>query len=135
VATGGQYWAFVDGAARDGIRTQKKSLHAAEQDIEAIRCQRTFWRQQTSQIDPEKLIFLDESGVTTQMTRRYGRAVRGERVKEGAPAGHWRTLTVLGAIRLSGWVATMTIEAATDGDIFLAYLEQVLCRNCNGATL
>lgn len=61
------------------------------------------------------------------MTRRYGRATRGERVNEGIPASHWRTLTVLGAIRQSGWVATMTIEAATDGDIFQAYLEQVLC--------
>lgn len=61
------------------------------------------------------------------MTRRYGRARRGQRVREGTPGGHWRTLTVLGAIRNSGWVATMTIEAATDGDIFLAYLEQVLC--------
>ena len=61
------------------------------------------------------------------MTRRYGRAMRGERVCEATPGGHWRTLTVLGAIRPSGWVATMTIEAATDGDIFLAYLEQVLC--------
>ena len=61
------------------------------------------------------------------MTRRYGRARRGERVGEGTPCGHWRTLTVLGAVRGSGWVATMTIEAATDGDIFLAYLDQVLC--------
>lgn len=73
------------------------------------------------------MIFLDESGVTTEMTRRYGRARRGERVSEGTPGGHWRTLTVLGAIRAAGWVATMTIEAATDGDIFLAYVEQVLC--------
>jgi transposase len=70
---------------------------------------------------------MDESGVTTEMTRRYGRAPGGERVCEGTPGGHWRTLTVLGAIRQSGWVATMTIEAATDGDIFLAYVEQVLC--------
>ena len=61
------------------------------------------------------------------MTRRYGRARRGERVGEGTPCGHWRTLTVLGAIRASGWAATMTIEAPTDGDVFLAYLEQVLC--------
>lgn len=61
------------------------------------------------------------------MTRRYGRAAAGERVAEGTPAGHWRTLTVLGAIRASGWVATMTIEAATDGEIFLAYLEHMLC--------
>ncbi|HYL93990.1 MAG TPA: IS630 family transposase [Alphaproteobacteria bacterium] len=116
----------MDGAATDGAATEKKSLHAAEQDTEASRHQRHCWRQQTSQIDPARLIFLDESGVTTEMTRRYGRAPRGERVGEGTPAGHWRTLTVLGAMRLSGWVATMTIEAATDGEIFLAYLEQVL---------
>lgn len=61
------------------------------------------------------------------MTRRYGRAPSGQRVCEGVPAGRWRTPTVLGAIGVSGWVATMTIEAATDGDIFLAWLEQALC--------
>jgi transposase len=117
----------VGRAATDGSASKKKSLHATEQDTEAGRLKRSIWRQETNQIDPAKLIFLDESGVTTDMTRRYGRAARGERVGEGTPAGHWRTLTVLGAIRLSGWVATMTIEAATDGDIFLAYLEQGLC--------
>ena len=79
-----------------------------------------------SRIDPEKLIFLDESGIATEMTRRYGRARRGQRVREGVPAGHWRTLSVVGAIRRSGWVAAMSIEAATDGEIFLAYLERVL---------
>lgn len=61
------------------------------------------------------------------MTRRYGRALHGSRVDEGVPAGRWRTLTVLGAVSLSGWVAVMSVEAATDGDVFLAYLEHVLC--------
>ena len=61
------------------------------------------------------------------MTRRYGRAPRGERVREGTPAGHWRTLTVLSARSLRGVVAAMTVEAPTDGDVFLAYVEQVLC--------
>lgn len=117
----------MDGTPRDGLAAEKKSLHAAEQDTEAARIERAGWRQQASQIDPAKLIFLDESGVTTEMTRRYGRAQGGQRVGEGTPCGHWRTLTVLGAVRASGWVATMTIEAPTDGDIFLAYLEQVLC--------
>ena len=125
--SGGQYRAFVGGATGDEVAAQKKSLHAAEQDTEAVRCRRARWQQATRQIDPARLIFLDESGVTTQMTRRYGRATRGERVHEGTPAGHWRTLTVLGAIRQSGLVAAMTIEAATDGDIFQAYLEEVLC--------
>jgi transposase len=117
----------VGGPSSHGTAAQKKSLHAAEQDTAAGQIQRSLWREETSQIDPARLIFLDESGVTTEMTRRYGRGPRGERVREGTPGGHWRTLTVLGAIRLSGWVATMTIEAATDGEIFLAYVEQVLC--------
>lgn len=61
------------------------------------------------------------------MTRRWGRVQGGGRVHDAVPAGHWRTLTLLGAVSISGWVATMTIEAPTDGDVFLAYLEQVLC--------
>jgi transposase len=61
------------------------------------------------------------------MTRRYGRALDGARVDEGVPAGRWRTLTVLGAVTASGWMAVMSVEAATDGDVFLAYLEHVLC--------
>jgi len=61
------------------------------------------------------------------MTRRYGRALHGARVREGVPAGRWKTVTVLGAVSVSGWVATMSIEAPTDGEVFLAYLERVLC--------
>lgn len=61
------------------------------------------------------------------MTRRYGRAPRGQRVKEAAPGGHWRTVTMLGAISSQGWQATMTIAAPTDGEVFLAFLRQVLC--------
>jgi transposase len=73
------------------------------------------------------LIFLDESGVSTQMTRRYARAERGVRVHESTPEGNWKILTILGAMNLSGMIATMTIEAATDAEVFLAYLEHVLC--------
>ena len=61
------------------------------------------------------------------MTRTYGRACGGQRVAEATPQGHWKILTILGALSLRGWVATMTIEEPTDGDIFLAYVEQVLC--------
>jgi hypothetical protein len=52
-------------------------------------------------VDPAWLVFLDESGVTTEMTRRYGRAPRGERVREAVPAGHWRTLTLIAALVVS----------------------------------
>jgi transposase len=73
------------------------------------------------------LVFLDESGASTQMTRNYGRALRGERVAEGTPNSHWSTLTMLAALTTRGVQAPMTIESPTDGDVFLAYLEQVLC--------
>lgn len=61
------------------------------------------------------------------MTRHYGRAPGGERVGEATPQSHWHTLTVLSAITQQGVLASMTIEDATDGDVFLAYVEQVLC--------
>jgi hypothetical protein len=68
------------------------------------------------------LIFLDESGVSTQMTRLYARCTGGARIHETTPDGRWKILTILGAISTRGMIATMTIEAATDREIFLAYL-------------
>ncbi|MGA3371505.1 MAG: IS630 family transposase [Terracidiphilus sp.] len=78
-------------------------------------------------VAPERLIFLDESGVTTSMTRLYARSLGGRRIHESTPGGHWKIMTILGAMSLRGMVATMTIEAATDAEIFLAYVEHVLC--------
>jgi len=78
-------------------------------------------------IAPEHLIFLDESGVTTSMTRLYARSLGGRRIHEATPGSHWKIMTILGAMSLRGMIATMTIEEATDTDIFLAYVEHVLC--------
>jgi len=60
------------------------------------------------------------------MTRLRGRCVGGQRIHEATPGGQWKILTILGAMSLNGMIATMTIEAATDTNIFLAYIEQVL---------
>jgi transposase len=73
------------------------------------------------------LIFLDESGVTTSMTRIYGRRADGRRIHEATPGAHWKILTILGAMGMRGITAAMTIEEATDADIFLAYIEEILC--------
>ena len=72
-------------------------------------------------------MFLDESGVTTQMTRLRGRAPRGERIAEATPQGQWKVLTTLGTMSLRGIEVVMTIESPTDSEVFLAYLDQVLC--------
>ena len=60
------------------------------------------------------------------MTRLYARATGGRRIREATPGGHWKILTILGAMSLRGMVATMTIEEPTDSDIFLAYVEHLL---------
>ena len=113
--------------AEAGSSLEKKSLHAGERDTEANRKRREEFAAKIRTIAPERLIFLDESGVTTSMTRFYARSFAGQRVHEATPGGHWKILTILGAMSLRGMIATMTIEAATDAEIFLAYVEQVLC--------
>jgi transposase len=111
----------------DGPAAEKKSLHATERDTEENRRRREVFLARLCTISPEQLIFLDESGVSTQMTRRYARAPRGVRVHETTPEGSWKILTILGGMSVRGMIATMTIEAATDAEIFLAYLDHVLC--------
>lgn len=115
------------GFASGRAEAEKKSLHAAEQDTAEAQQRRQAWWHEIKRLDPEQLVFLDESGATTEMTRRYGRAPGNQRVGEAVPQGHWRTVTMLAALSVSGLQAPMTIEAPTDGDVFLAYLEQVLC--------
>lgn len=61
------------------------------------------------------------------MTRLYARCRGVRRIAEAIPGGHWKTVTLVGAIRLSGMFAPMTVEAATDAEIFLAYVDRVLC--------
>jgi len=117
----------VDGAAENRHASKKKSLHAQERDTEANRQRRQAFKETLRTLAPEKLIFLDESGVTTQMTRARGRAPHGTRIAEATPQGHWQVLTTLAALALRGIVEAMTVESATDGDVFLAYLEHVLC--------
>ena len=77
-------------------------------------------------IAPERLVFIDESAVLTSMARRYGRSPRGQRAYAKVPFGHWKRLSVLSAIGIEGFLATMSIDDATDGDTFAAYLDQVL---------
>ena len=115
------------GGSGAGSAAEKKSLHATERDTEENRRRREAFLIRLRSISPEELIYLDESGVSTQMTRRYARAPRGVRVHETTPEGNWKILTILGAMSLRGMIATMTIEAATDAEIFLAYLDHVLC--------
>lgn len=91
-----------------------------------MKARRDIWHQDLQDIDPDTLVFLDESGARTDMTRTRGRAARGERVVEKLPAGHWTTTTMLAAVRTGGPLAGAMIGGATDTDVFLTRLEQAL---------
>jgi transposase len=112
--------------AKLGLPRKKKSLHASERDTPAHQRQRKAWRARVKQIDPARLVFVDESGVTRSLTRRYGRAPKGARVAGAVPLGHWEVTTLIGALALDGVRASFTVEAATDADIFQVFVEQVL---------
>jgi len=74
----------------------------------------------------DRFLFLDETWTTTNMTRLYGRALKGQRLVEAVPHGHWKTTTFIAALRSTGMTAPMVIDGALNGDLFCAYVHQVL---------
>ncbi len=74
----------------------------------------------------ERLVFLDESGANTQMTRRYGRSPVGQRLVGTVPQGHYQTTTMIAAVRLHGPQAPWLFDGAMDGELFLAWVKQGL---------
>ncbi|WP_236764398.1 IS630 family transposase [Agrobacterium tumefaciens] len=109
-----------------GWTFKKKSAHALEQDRPDVLKRRRAWFEGQLDLDPEKLIFIDETGLSTKMARLRGRATRGERCRAGVPHGHWKTTTFTGALRLTGMTAPFVYDGAMNGNVFLAYVEQVL---------
>ena len=77
-------------------------------------------------LDPEKLIFIDETGASTKMARLRGRAKRGMRCRAAIPHGHWKTTTFTAGLRLGSLSAPMLLDGPMDGDAFLAYVIYVL---------
>jgi transposase len=91
-----------------------------------VKLGRQEWRQEQKTTDATRYIFVDETGVKTNMTRRYGRAPVGEPVRDHAPAGHWSATTLIGALGNEGSVAPLLIEGATDASVFTKWVEQCL---------
>ena len=122
-ASTGLMWKTL--AALD-LTFKKKSLRAAEQDRPDVAEARTQWRQKQPSLTPSRLVFIDETWVRTNMTRLDGRAPRGKRLVDAVPHGHWKTTTFIGALRCDAVTATGAFDGAVNGELFLAYVEQVL---------
>ena len=87
---------------------------------------RRDWFEGQIELDPDRLVFVDESWASTNMTRRHGRCRRGERLRMSVPHGHWKTTTFIAGLRNSGIVAPFVIDCPVNRDVFEAWVEHVL---------
>ena len=78
------------------------------------------------ELDSERVVFLDETGAKTNMSRSHGYAPKGQRLVAAVPHGHWNTTTIIGALRSDGFIAPLVIDGSLNGELFRAYVEQVL---------
>jgi len=112
----------------------KKTLLAAEQDRPDVKAARQEWtttRQPHMRLEPHRLIFLDETGTTTKMTRLRGRCLKGQRLRSKAPFGHWMTQTFVAGLRCDRLTAPFVINAPMDRRIFETYVEKELAPTLN----
>ena len=91
-----------------------------------MRQARQAWFEGQLELEPDRLIFLDECGTNTKMARLYGRAKRGERCRAAIPHGHWKTTTLVAGLSSDGIIAPMTLDGAMDGEMFSAYVTTLL---------
>ena len=87
---------------------------------------REEWRKAQPALDPEKLVFIDETSTNTQMTRLRGRCKKGARLIDRVPHGHWKTTTFVAGLRNDEIVAPLVLDGPMNGEAFLAYVEQAL---------
>jgi transposase len=105
---------------------QKKTAHAAEQDRPDVLKRREDWFDNQLDLDPVRLVFIDETWASTNMARRCGRSRKGERLRAGIPHGHWKTTTFVAGLRLTGMVAPLVLDGPINREAFHAYVNQVL---------
>jgi transposase len=110
---------------RHRITRKKKTLHAQEQKSPRVQAKRRAFQKRLAAVDPAHLVFVDESGATTSLTRTHGRAPQGERVQATTPAA-WENVTLISGMRTAGVVAPMALPGAVDRLVFQAYVEQAL---------
>lgn len=108
-----------------GLPRKKKVPRAQEQDRPEVQEQRREFREELAGLDPRRLIFIDECGANTAITRSHGRAPVGQRVYASTP-GRWESITLTCGLRLSGVTAPLAFLGATNTGIFEAYVEEVL---------
>src|ERR1041385_1364444 len=104
----------------------KKSVVAGERDRPEVARRRAQWIKRQKNIDPERLVFIDETWTRTDMAPLRGWAPSGQRLIAKVPHGRWKTLTFLAALRHDRIEAPWLLEGPIDGESFRLYVEKVL---------
>jgi transposase/transposase-like protein len=105
---------------------QKKTAHATEQQRPDVLKKRLEWFEGQLDLDPDKLVFIDETGASTNLARKGGRCQRGRRLRIGVPHGHYKTVTLVAGIRLRGLVAAKTYDRPINAALFEEWVENCL---------
>ena len=104
----------------------KKTTRASERDRPDVVEARLHWKANAALLDVKQLVFLDETGINTKMARLYARSIGGTRAVDSIPHGHWHTTTFVAGLTHQSLVAPAVFDGPMDGELFLAYTQQVL---------
>jgi transposase len=116
----------IRGAKPDDQRSLTRLCVRATAQGPDVAAAQTAWADSQPKLDPDRLVFIDETGTSTNMALLRGRAPRGERLVGKIPHGHWKTTTFVAALRANALTAPCVLDGPMNGDAFLAYVEQVL---------
>jgi transposase len=104
----------------------KKTVVASERDRPDVARRRLRWIKRQGQIEPARLVFIDETWTKTNMAPLRGWAPRGARLVAEVPHGHWKTMTFVAALRHDRIEAPWVLDGPINGPCFKAYVEEVL---------
>ena len=111
---------------RHRMTRKRKTGHASEQDRADVLERRQAWRAGQADLEPARLVFIDETWAKTNMTRAYGRAPRGRRLRMGQPHSHWKTTTFVAGLTLRGMIAPFVLDGPINRLAFETYVDKVL---------
>jgi transposase len=116
----------MQGFTKTEINAKKKTLHAAQAESERVQRLRVEYWQAVAEIEPQDLIFIDETGMNLGLSRTCARSIQGTRAYGTKPYYRGANISLIGAISLKGFLGSMTVNGSTDGATFRVFVEKIL---------
>lgn len=116
----------MPGSTKTEINAKKKTLYAAQAESERVQLLRVEYWQTVAEIEPQDLIFIDETGMNLGLSRTCARSIQGTRAYGTKPYERGANISLIGAISLKGFLGSMTVSGGTDGAAFRVFIEKIL---------